>query len=210
MKERFIMFFISMIMIVGLLAVLLISEKHVQTAVQSERAANYAFLGPSAQISENRALRWYQGIFVKTNVTQFTFDVAKIKRVPRDARNAKAAATGEQLAGWWQQRMRVLWSLVYQFMVRISNNLIWVPMTFLIVLPTVVDAFMVRKVKSTNFSMASPHMQLFGTRAMLLIVIGYLLLQMLPMMLHPVWAPLTIAVFAGSTWIGITQFAKRA
>lgn len=211
MKERFILFIISMIMIVGLLAAFLISEEKVQSAVQAERAANYAFLGQSAQIAENRAERWYRALFVKTNVTQFTFDVAQVKKQQApDPKNQKMDVATDKLATWWKQRMRVVWSLVFQFFVRISNNLIWIPMTLLIMLPSIVDAFVVRKVKSTNFSMTSPHMQLFGTKAMVAIVLGYLILQMLPMMLHPVWAPLTIALFASSSWVGITQFAKRA
>ncbi len=213
MKERFILFIISAIMIVGLLTALLIDEKTVQALVKQERADNYAFLGQSAQIAEDRAMQWYTAVFIKTGVTQFTFDVVepgRHKPATDGQPGSKADQASSRLTAWWQQRMRVLWSIAFQFLVRLSNLMIWIPLLMLIMLPSVVDAFVVRKIKGTNFSLASPHMQLLGTKAMVALVVVYLLLQMAPVVLHPAWAPIAMALFAMATWIGITFFAKRA
>lgn len=213
MKERFILFIISAIMIIGLMTALLVDEKTVQGLVRQERADNYAFLGQSAQIAEDRAMRWYSVLFIKTGVTQFTFDVAqpgKHKPTTDGQPENRADQASDRLTAWWQQRMRVFWSIAFQFFVRLSNLLIWVPLMMLIMLPAVVDAFVVRRIKGTNFSLPSPHMQLFGTRAMVVLTVVYLLLQMAPVVLHPVWAPIAMALFAMATWVGITFFAKRA
>lgn len=204
-----IIFILSAIVLVGLMAGLLIGEERVSTTVHAERQANYAFLGKSAAISEARAERWYRALFVKTKLTQFTFDIVGGTRVEaKDSPKIEGAAA--TATDWWRGRMRVMWSIAYQFLVRISNILIWLPLSLLVFLPFVVDAIVKRRIKATNFSLASPHMQLFGTKAMLLIAIGYFLLQMLPMMLHPIVAPLAIAAFSVCTWVGIANFAKRA
>jgi hypothetical protein len=106
--------------------------------------------------------------------------------------------------------MRVLWSLAFQFLVRVSNILLWLPLAALVVVPFVVDAVVARKIKGTNFAITSPHLQIFGVRAMTWLLLGFALLQLAPIVLHPVWTPLMIAAFSGSLWIGISQFAKRA
>lgn len=210
MKEKFLIFLISVVLIVGLVAGLLIEERTVQNVVASERQSNYAFLGQSAAIAEARAERWYQTLFVKTGVTQFTFDLTAGAREDSGT-DIKAV---DEFAGkgveWWNARMRVMWSIAFQFMVRISNLIIWLPLAALVVAPFLVDAMVVRKVKQTNFSIASPHMQIFGVKAMFWIVLGFLLLQLMPFTVHPAWAPLGIAAFSFSTWMGISHFAKRA
>jgi hypothetical protein len=209
-KEKMIMFILSVVVLIGLVAGLLIPEPMVMKTVQAERKANYAFMGESAAIAEARAERWYKALFVKTHLTQFTFDIAggiKAGKARDDSKIERASSTAVE---WWKGRMRVLWSVAFQFLVRLSNNLIWLPLGLLVLLPFIVDAMVVRKIKTTNFALASPHMQLFGTKSMILIVVGYLVLQLLPMKLHPVTAPLALALFSISTWIGISQFAKRA
>ena len=211
MKEKMIVFVISVIVLIGLAAGLLIDESRVDSTIEAERKANYAFLGKSAALSEARAERWYQTLFVKTQVTQFTFDIAG-GAAPNDTKadDSKLEATAHKGVEWWKSRMRVLWSIAFQFLVRLSNIVVWAPLCLLVFLPFVVDAMAVRKIKSTNFSLASPHLQLFGTRAMVWIAVIYLLLQLLPIMVHPVTAPVAMGLFSLATWIGITQFAKRA
>lgn len=210
MKEKMIVFILSVVVLIGIVAGLLIPEPIVMRTVQAERKANYAFLGDSAAQAEARAERWYKAIFINTHLTQFTFDIAGGTKPGKPKDDSKVEQASSKAVEWWKGRMRVLWSITFQFLVRISNNLIWLPLALLIFFPFVVDAMVVRKIKTTNFALASPHMQLFGTRAMVWIVIGYLILQLLPLKLHPVTAPIALALFSASTWIGISQFAKRA
>jgi len=210
MKEKFVLFFISILLIVGFTAGLLIKEDVVISTVAAEREANYSFLGESAAISEDRAKTWYELLFVKTRLTQFTFDITATDRTDSGTNNATVDAVASSGVSWWNARMRVMWSIIFQFLVRISNLLIWIPLAGLVYLPFMTDAMVVRKIKQTNFTMASPHLQLFGVKGMFWIVIGFVLLQMIPMMLHPITAPIAIAMFSFSSWIGISQFAKRA
>lgn len=210
MKEKFIVFLISAVLLVGILAGLLISERHVASTIEAERQANYSFMGQAAAQSEKRAEGWYHAMFVKTNVTQFTFDIAATKRTDSGTGNKSVDAVAGKGVQWWRERMRVMWSIAFQFLVRISNILVWLPLAVLVVVPFMVDALVSRKIKATNFAITSPHLQIFGVRSMLWIVLGFLCLQLMPFKLHPVWTPIAIATFSFSLWIGISQFAKRA
>lgn len=210
MKEKFVIFLICVVMLVGIVAGLLIREDKVVSTIEAEREANYAFLGQAAAEAEARAERWYRFLFVNTHVNQFTFDLTATDRTDSGTDNKSVDAIANKGVDWWEGRMRVLWSITYQFFVRVSNILIWAPLAVLVFVPFIVDAFVARRIKATNFSITSPHLQIFGVRAMLWIVIGFLCLQLIPTVLHPIWTPVVIAVFSFSTWIGISQFAKRA
>jgi len=209
-KEKLIIFLISAVLLVGILAGLLISEKHVVGTIEAERQANYSFMGRAAADAESRAERWYRTLFVKTNVTQFTFDIAATERTDSGTGNKSVDVAAGKGVEWWRARMRVMWSIAFQFLVRISNILIWAPLAVLVFVPFMVDALVSRRIKATNFAITSPHLQIFGVRAMTWIVLGFLCLQLIPFKLHPVWTPMAIATFSFSLWIGISQFAKRA
>ena len=210
MKEKLILFVISAILLVGLAAGFIVKEQTVVSIVRSERQANYTFLGQSAAESEARAERWYKALFVRTHITQFTFDLTAGGTGSSGTDNAKVDEIADKGVAWWNARMRVMWSIVFQFMVRLSNLVIWGPLAFLVLAPFIVDAVVVRKVKSTNFALTSPHLQLFGVRAVFWIVLGFLVLQTMPFMVHPIFAPIAIAALSFSTWVGICHFAKRA
>lgn len=210
MKEKFILFIISAVLLVGLAAGFLVKEETVAAIVRTERQANYQFLGQSAAESEARAERWYKSLFVKTHVTQFTFDLTAGGNGTSGTDNAKVDELASKGVSWWNARMRVMWSIVFQFMVRLSNLVVWAPLAFLVLAPFIVDAVVVRKVKSTNFALTSPHLQLIGVRAVFWIVLGFLILQTMPFVMHPIFAPIAIAALSFSTWVGICHFAKRA
>lgn len=210
MKEKFILFLICATLAVGLICAAFIAESTVSKTIDAERKANYAFLGAAAADSEARAERWYRVLFVDTRITQFSFDLAASKRGDSGTQNRSVDTMANKGVSWWRERMRVLWSIAFQFLVRLSNILVWLPLAVLVFVPFVVDALVSRRIKATNFAITSPHLQIFGVRAMTWLLLGFALLQLMPFMLHPVWTPAAIAVFSGSLWVGISQFAKRA
>lgn len=210
MKEKLVLFMICAVLLVGFAAGLLVNEQRVASTIEAERQSNYAFMGAAAAEAEARATRWYRTLFLDTHITQFTFDLAATNRKDSGTDNKTVDAVAGKGVLWWQARMRVLWSIAFEFLVRLSNILVWLPLAVLVFVPFIVDAIVLRKIKATNFAITSPHLQIFGVRAMTVIVVGFFLLQLLPMMLHPVWTPLAIAAFSTSLWIGISQFAKRA
>lgn len=212
MKERFIIFIISLIALIALAVGLLIDESKVHRVIERERAANYMVMGNSAHHAEMRAERWYRFFFVDTKMTEFSFGIAQ-NEMPASTGDTTVDAVNRATAQgmtWWEGRMRVLWSITYQFFVRLSNIVVWLPLAFMIWLPFLIDAMVVRQIMRTNYALTSPHMQIFGIRAMWWIFLGFALLQLVPFMLHPIWTPVAIAMLCLSSWIGITQFAKRA
>lgn len=211
MREKIWVFALMAMLLTGLLTSLLIPERYVLGMIDAERHSNYAFLGyESARNTEARAERWFDTLFVRTGVMDASYR-ATVPESEEDPEELKAfAGILQRGLEWVQGRMRVLWASSFQFMVRISVAMMWIPLTILVVVPFMVDSLVSRKIKSSSFAITSPHLQQIGARSIFWLTLGYLLLQLLPMKLHPMWTPLYIGLVSAGMWLGISQFAKRA
>ena len=211
MKDRFAMFGIMCVLLTGLLTALLIPEEYVLKMIDDERQANYAFLGyEAARNTEGRAERWFDALFVKTGVMDASYRATTTpeKEGLRDLDRLNEIL--DQGLQWAETRLRVLWAAAFQFMVRISVAVMWLPFIVLILIPFIVDSLVSRKIKAASFAITSPHLQALGSRSLFWLAIGYLVLQLLPLKLHPIWTPVFIGVASSAIWLGISHFAKRA
>lgn len=210
MKERFWMFGLMCMLLTGIITALIIPERYVMGMIEAERQANYAFLGyETARNTESRAERWFEGLFIRTGMMDASYRATTSDLGPANPAS-KLETWLEKALEWTQGRVRVLWAAMFQLMVRISIGIMWLPITALILTPFVIDSLVSRKIKANSFAVTSPHLQALGTRSIFWIALGYGLLQLLPLQLHPVWTPLFIGVVALSIWLSISQFAKRA
>lgn len=110
---------------------------------------------------------------------------------------------------WLSDRMRVLWTIAFFTLVRISYALVWWPFLVLSMLPALVDAIATRKVSATTFALTSPQLQGFVMRALPLMLVGYFLWIVLPFHEHPMTVPIGIAFTTAMIWLGVVEFAKR-
>lgn len=202
------------LVVMAMTSLVLIRYRYVDGMIERERTANYAFLGrATAKAVENRAEVWYQKMFVDTKLVQATMSTTggndiNIKSDNRAVNDAKKA--GSTILEWWDERIRVIWAATYQLLMRISMLLLWLPLAILAIIPVVVDSVVSRRIKATSFALTSPHMQMLGSRSIFWICFAYFVLMLVPIMLHPIMAPLVIGLVSGCMWLGISQFAKRA
>lgn len=210
-----IMFWVTIgILLMGTISLFVIKENYVAQVMERERAANYSFLGrTAAKAVENRAEFWYQNLFVKTKLVQSTISTTGGNDINIETDNElgkDAKEMGSAMLNWWDARIRVLWMGVYNFLLRISMFMLWLPLGLLAVIPVMVDSIVSRKIKSTSFAITSPHLHLLGSGSIFWFLLSYAVLLCIPVMLHPVMTPTVIFLACAALWLSVSQFAKRA
>lgn len=202
------------LVVMAAICIFMVKPSYVDGVLDRERQANYAFLGRStAKAVENRAEVWYQKLFVDTKMVQATMSTTGGNNINIESENRAvkdATKAGSTILQWWDDRIRVIWSAAFHLLMRFSMLMLWAPLAILAVIPVIVDSVVSRMIKATSFALTSPHMQLLGSRSIFWICFAYCVLMLIPVMLHPIMAPLVIGLVCAAMWLGITQFAKRA
>lgn len=209
MKTLYYILLVPLLVLGMALGACIVGENWLLNNINREKAANQAFMGEGAIYAGKRAERWYNSWFVETKVVQTSLAAVSSEDIPAEMRT-----TGDEMAqpvlGWLELRVRAWWTFVYQVFVRISIIGMWLPFAVMMLVPFVVDALTVRKIKSTNFGITSPHLHTIGVWGLLAAFVGYALLIFLPFKVHPIWLPLLVIASSGCLWLTIAQFAKRA
>ncbi|KLB23337.1 hypothetical protein SM77512_22065 [Xanthomonas hortorum pv. gardneri] len=109
-----------------------------------------------------------------------------------------------------ESRVRTMWLLVYQLLVRLSVTVMWWPYGVLIFIPVIIDALTQRRIASTNFSTPSPTMHIMAKSMVWVFLIGAVAIIFAPLPLNPALTPLLIMLGASAFWLSITMFAKSA
>jgi hypothetical protein len=120
-----------------------------------------------------------------------------------------AAAAEKQINAWLNQRMRVIWTVVFFTILRASYALLWWPFAVLAVVPVLVDAIASRKVRANSFALTSPQLQGLAMRILPLLLVAYFLLAFLPFYESPMTVPIGIVLSAPLFWLSVVEFAKR-
>lgn len=204
----------------GLIAVILwiigyllfANQVTVATRIDAERRGNQQFLGQAASArAEDRAANWFKTIALDDHLLARTF------RITTPGTSTSHSQVGRRfertlapLRTWSTERVRVMWAMVYQFLIRVSVSLLWWPYFVVGLLPFTVDAVVLRKIKSANFGLSSPHAYVIGRHLIFLSPLVYVLLLLSPITLSAVVIPAMCLVICLSLWVAILHFAKRA
>ncbi|WP_440986296.1 DUF4400 domain-containing protein (plasmid) [Xanthomonas sontii] len=185
------------------------SEAYVARMLERERQMIYSLMGKNAAgNAEARASAWYRSAVLDTGVaaTMLRF----VSPDPGgDTKSGAARALGGPLR-YLEGRVRTMWLLLYQLLVRLSVTLMWWPYVVVIFLPTLVDALTQRRIASTNFSTPSPTMHMFAKGLLWLFLISSVCVLFAPIPLPPILTPALALLGAAAMWISMTQFAKSA
>ncbi|KLC44584.1 DUF4400 domain-containing protein [Xanthomonas perforans] len=185
------------------------SEGYVSKMLERERQLNYGVLGPGpAGHAESRAYAWYKTGFVDNGMVLGTLRIVTPEQ-GSDTTSAAANAVSPALE-YVESRVRTMWLLVYQLLVRLSVTVMWWPYGVLIFIPVIIDALTQRRIASTNFSTPSPTMHIMAKSMVWVFLIGAVAIIFAPLPLNPALTPLLIMLGASAFWLSITMFAKSA
>lgn len=198
-----------LIMLHVILVLGFIGESWVSGALARERTANAGFFGESqAAYAETRASHWFSSLLVDTGISSALFGAMLPTEQYNDAISSSNAFN--PFFAWWEGRLRTWWTLLYQAFLRISTAMLWMPYALFVVVPFIVDGAVKRKIKQTDFRMASPLQHRLNVLAIKSVVLGYAVLLFLPIALKPIFLPLLILLTGVALGNAVGHFAKRA
>jgi hypothetical protein len=188
---------------------IVVQEAWLQATISRERQTNIAVLGEDRAIgAERNATGIYNALFVRTGMVKKSFDLF----VPSDAQRAASQGLetlGEKVFLFVDTRLRAMWTMIYQVIVRLCVAATWWPFVVLALIPCMVDALVSRQIKASSFALTSPHFQGIAVRAVPVLAILLALAMISPLLLHPIWTPVVVSIVAGLAWVAISQFVKR-
>lgn len=200
---------------VALLHVLIYSvfvdESYVVGAMQKEHALNAQVIGDELAIAtHNRGQGWYEAAVVSNGLAANVFAMYVPDAV--DWQNAGSAmdGMGKPIFDWFEQRLRVLFSLIFLACLRISAALVWAPYMALVAVPLVVDGALVRKIRQTTFDFQSPLRHGYSAALVGVVATLFLLMIFAPLPMPAFVAPAFAAVVALATRTIIANLPKRA
>ncbi|QRD62742.1 DUF4400 domain-containing protein (plasmid) [Xanthomonas citri pv. citri] len=200
--------FIASLFYLALIA-LFASEAYVSRMLERERQMMYSVMGQGpAGNAEGRASGWYRATVLDTGLA-----AASLRFVAPDPGGDTESSVARALAGplhYVESRVRTMWLLLYQLLVRLSVTLMWWPYVVVIFVPVLIDAMTQRRIASTNFSTPSPTMHMFAKGLLWLFLIGSVCVLFAPLPLPPLLTPTLAMLGAAAMWISMTQFAKSA
>jgi len=197
--------------IIGYVAI--VPQASVADRMRTEHNLNSAFLGtPAASEAEDRAARWFTVLVVNHGwLDRSGPSSAATPAAMNGSEAARKVSHAIELAQTWASaRVAVMWAVFYQLLTRVSVSAIWLPFLIVVLVPFVVDGWVVRKIKSGSFGRSSPHAFVFGRHFVALSPLLYVVLLLVPLPIPAYVLPVLCVVCGVSLWAAIAHFAKRA
>lgn len=179
----------------------------VEQMTQEQQMARLAMGEERAEAAIRRATGWYERTFVDSGIQANSFRLL----VPNEEekRLDPKPQVSAPLWNFVEQRLRVLWTIIYQAQQRASMALVWVPVALLMMLAFGVDGMVARKIKQTNFDYTSPVRHRYSVLAIDAAVALFLLALFAPMAISPVALPAFFLLLAISLAILMANVQKK-
>lgn len=199
--------------ILGLLYVIafltLAKEDWLTAQMRAEQDMARATLGQDrANAAIARAGTWYQHAFVDSGVQGNSFRLLVPTQQERQSRNL-APGAGEPLWNYVEQRLRVLWTVVYNATVRLSLASEWLALALVAALAFTVDGLVGRKIKQTNFDYTSPARHRYSVLALDAGLAVFLLALFLPTAINPILIPAFFLLLAAAARVFMANVQKK-
>ena len=203
----------GVISVIGLyitIYVVFIAESHLLRITETEQRYNAEFYTPEVSApAEERGTRWFEAMFVESGVMQHTFEPF-IPTEGEVSRSRGMEDLGQPMFHWFEGRIRAWWTLVWSTFTRLSVTLLWLPFAPFIILPFIVDGWVLREIRKHGFDFSSAVIQRYSKQLLTIIPLGFIALVTLPLPMHPLATPIFLLAFGLVAQRAITHFMKRA
>ena len=200
--------------VVALLHVLIycifVDERYLVSAMQTEHALNQRVLGDEIAIAvHNRGQGWYESAFVQTGVAANVFGMYVPDAADWQAAGPALDGVGKPIFDWFEQRLRVLFTLMFVACLRIAAAFVWMPYMALVAAPCLIDGVLIRKIRQTTFDFQSPLRNSLGVSVVGLVATLVLLMILAPLPMPTFVAPICLAAIALAARLFIANLLKR-
>lgn len=187
------------------------STQSMSETIVQEQAANARVIGnKEAHKATHRAKGWFDAAFKNTGIMRGSYRLVNGATPAKSSGIKTLEGKGNKVLHWISGRLKIVWMMVFQAFLRVSITLVWWPYALAVCVPFVVDALVVRKIKSANFGITSPHKFYIAWVVVTGLPWFYLLMVFAPFRYPPMMTPILMLVFAGAGWVTMGEFAKRA
>lgn len=198
-----IMFYILIWVAQVALVALLVNSSWVQEQVHNEKVSVEKYLGQNTSIYlVDVTGSVYQSIFLDTGIVSSSYALFLPDR-SEDQKGMENLAPW--LMVWMEERLDAFWWLVYQAIYRTEIFLQWLPYLLPLLLVSLGDGLVQRKVQKSEYGYANPVRYHAAWHALTIFTVLPLLYISLPLAVHPLAVPLwAISISA----IGTVLFAN--
>lgn len=208
---RFFWFFVVIICLQLFLTLALVPSEYIRLGMLKERGYIANEMGETtAQMLDEQAHDWYKPMMIDSGIADAVRRFVITDNVERKQRMSEGAASiRDKTFPYFEDRVMAFIYCLYWSLKRIALLIHWLPA----MLPVIVLAFwhgwMMRKVKTENFSFSSPLIEQTATWGSMIGIFGLLLLFFLPFAVPPVVAPTLLAVIGILIGLSISNMRKR-
>lgn len=186
-----------------------VQESWFKARIQTETDTAVAWLGGDTVKAVYRAAdRIFESTFVETGIYDTSYELF----IPSDAERRRSRGMenmGKEIFEAVDKRLEVMWMAVYQVVVRVLMLFLWVPYFLIVLIPAVVDGYMIREIKKTNYGFSSPAIHRYSIYLMGLVTYGIVLTLFSPVNVNPVVYPAAIMIIVTSIHFIVSNTQKR-
>ena len=188
----------------------LLDEAWIRSTLQAEHDQNISAYGESAvAVNEGRARGWFDTIAIDSGFMQTTYTLFTPEKNEVDQKATVNMQRVQGLVVWWESRMRLTWTLLYQVLLRLSYLISWLPVLILLAIPFVTDGLVRRRLRRSQFHPTSPLRFYTGSWGIFLTLVGFGLLLIAPFAIPPLMVPLMLVVLTASLGLCAAHLHER-
>ncbi len=192
------------IILYSIVCIIFVGDALVGATMRHEAQANAQLFGAAAvDQAQARATRWYNGWFVDTGM------VAASEKQPDVTVSPGFTRLMGKLQGWLLGRMRVLWTLVYASLLRVSYITLWWPLLGLFGAAAVIDGFVRRRIKQTNLGLSSAERFGYALLGVQLLLMSMFAMLITPLPLPPLLPMICVVTIFLLVMVAIANAQKR-
>jgi len=191
------------------LILLLVSSDFMDQSLVRERNYVERDLGEeSCQYVYDEAADWYKTLFVDSGIYT-TLHRTLIPNEDEKQHSRGMETMGSAWFKWIEGRLDASMRVIYMFLTRCVQMLLWIPFIPLVFLPAFYDGLMVRKIKRTNFDYSSPALHSYAVRSSWTMAFFLFLGFFAPVAIAPVVFPIVIFICGSLMGLSVANIQKR-
>lgn len=188
-----------------LLSILILLPSHIaESAIYNESAVLAEWYGDkAADWTIGTANSKYQSVFIDSGFASWGASRFEVEPARDNGLSQRMHRMLTPMMTWLGDRFHTFLNMAYLVIMRTLELVLWLPWTFCILIPALIDGAMGRKIAQTDFAYVSPVRQRTALASVKLSVVGTFVLFFLPVALNPLIVP--AALFLTSVAIGMAM-----
>ncbi len=168
-----------------MLTLVFVPAHSIRQAIQKEWHALGRALGPQARKDILRnAESLFRMLYTDSGLLAGSYRIAEQGRRRRTGRHRP-----DEYRGLLRLRLDSFWANQYQLSIRLSQLLYWLPCLLALLVPSIVDGLVRRKIRSFNFRYHSAERFKLGLRLLGILLVALVLSLLFPWSVSPYWIP---------------------